>query len=162
MLSRLPIMPSALVMVQKYKRSRGNNQKIPFGTVAHYNHTEPIGLYHPVFNEFQHAMKNTEPFDADVATYDAISDIFGLFSQIYPEKKDRVKAINGHLGALLGRQFTVVEADGVKSDGVVDQPCGDSKAYLVIMEVKNEIGTDHSDPYNQGSLAYQKYWASRR
>lgn len=115
-----------------------------------------------MFNESQDAMKNTEAFDANVATYDAITDIFGLFSQMYPKKKDRVEAINSHLGALLGKQFTVVEADGVKSDGVVDQLCGDSKAYLVIMEVENEIGTDHSDSYNWGSPAYQKYWASHR
>ena len=126
------------------------------------NNADPIGLYHPVFNEFQDAMKNTGPFDADVATYNTITDIFGVFSQMYPKEKDRAEAINGHLRALLGRELTVVEADGVKFDGVVDQPCGRSKAYLIIMAVKNEIGTDHSDPCNQGSLAYQKYWASRR
>ena len=115
-----------------------------------------------MFAEFQDAMKNTGPFRADVATYDAITDIFGLFSQIYPGEKDRVKAINGRLSVLLGRQLTVVHGDGVISDGVVDQACGDSRVYLVIMEAKNEIGTGCSDPYNQGSLAYRKYWASRR
>ena len=49
--------------------------------------------------------------------------------------------------------------DGVKSDRVMPQPCGLSTAYLLIQEIKNEIGEGHADPYNQGSLAYRKYWA---
>ena len=32
-------------------------------------HAEPIGLYHPVFNEFQDAMANPEPLYYDAATY---------------------------------------------------------------------------------------------
>jgi len=31
----------------------------------------------------------------------------------------------------------------------------------MIHELKNEIGEGGSDPYNQDSLAYQRYWSSR-
>jgi len=40
------------------------------------SHAEPIGLYHPVFNEFQNAMGNTEPLCADVATYSTVRNLF--------------------------------------------------------------------------------------
>jgi len=48
---------------------------------------------------------------------------------------------------------------GVISDGVISTSCYESMAYLLIQEVKNEIGMGHSDLYNQASLAYRRYWA---
>lgn len=63
---------------------------------------------------------------------------------------------------LLDSAFTETAVSGVKSDGVMIQPCGKSTAYLVIREIKNEIGTASTDPYNQGSLAYRKYWADEQ
>jgi len=122
-------------------------------------HAEPIGLYHPVFNEFQDAMANTEFSCDDAATYGAVRSIFDVFSRIYNDEKERVEKIKEHLEALLGRKLTVAMEMGVTSDGVMSQPCHQSTAYLLIQEVKNEIGTGHSDPYNQASLAYRKYWA---
>ena len=44
---------------------------------------------------------------------------------------------------------------GVISNGVISTSCHESMAYLLIQEVKNEIGMGHSDPYNQASFAYQ-------
>ena len=44
---------------------------------------------------------------------------------------------------------------GVISDGVISMSCHESMAYLLIQEVKNEIGMGHSDSYNQASFAYQ-------
>ena len=39
------------------------------------------------------------------------------------------------------------------------QSCGQFTVYLMIHELKNEIGESGSDPYNQGSLAYRRYWS---
>jgi hypothetical protein len=62
------------------------------------------------------------------------------------------------LDDLLDRSFGADEAPKVKSDGVILQPCGGFNAVLVVLEIKNEIGMGGSDPYNQASLAYRKYW----
>jgi len=125
-------------------------------------HAEPLGLYHPVFSEFHDAMEDTEPFCADAATYDAVRNIMNAFSDIREDSNERASAIEEFLKTLLDRAFTSTTAKKVKSDGVMTQPCGQFTAYLMILEMKNEIGEGGSDPYNQGSLAYQKYWTSRK
>ena len=123
-------------------------------------HAEPIGLYHPVFNDFQDAMANPEPLCYDAAMYSAVRSIFDVFSRIYDDEEERVETIQEHLQTLLGRKLGVVVGQGVISNGVISTLCHTSMAYLLIQEVKNEIGTGHSDPYNQASLAYRKYWAA--
>ncbi|KAG6914878.1 hypothetical protein DXG01_014771 [Tephrocybe rancida] len=127
-----------------------------------HNYGPPVGLFHPVFNSFQAAMTSSERFYADDAgTYSTIRALFRAFADIYTTKEQRTNAINEHLNSLLGTEFVVVDAPGVKSDGVIIHPCGPHYAYTVLREDKNEIGTGNSDPYNQASLAYRKYWAQR-
>ena len=104
-------------------------------------------------------MENTKPFYADAATYDAIDRIFDVFYNLYRDKNKRASAIEEPLRTLLGRAFTLTRANKVESDGVMIQSCGQSTVYLMIHELKNEIGVSGSDPYNQGSLAYQRYWS---
>jgi len=79
---------------------------------------------------------------------------------LHKDENKRASAIEGPLRILLDRAFIATRASKVESDGVIVQPCGRSIAYLMIQELKNEIGEGSSDPYNQGSLAYQKYWSS--
>jgi len=112
-----------------------------------------------VFNDFQDAMANPELLCYNAATYSAVRSIFDVFSRIYDDEKERVQTIQGHLHTLLGRRLGVVVEKGVISDGVISTSSHESMAYLLIQEVKNEIGTGHSDPYNQASLAYRRYWA---
>ena len=113
-----------------------------------------------MFNDFQDAMANPEPLCYDAETYSAVRSIFDVFSRIYRDEKERVETIQEHLQTLLGRSLRAVVGQGVISDGVISTSCRASMAYLLIQEVKNEIGTGHSDPYNQASLAYRKYWAA--
>jgi len=103
-------------------------------------HTEPVGLYHPVFNEFHDTMESTEPFYADAATYDATDRIFYVFSNLYRGKNKRASAIEEPLRIFLGRAFTLTRANKVESDGVTIQSYGQSTVYLMIHELKNEIG----------------------
>ena len=88
-----------------------------------------------------------------------VRSIFDVFSRIYDDEKERAQTIQGHPHTLLGRRLGVVVEKGVISDGVISTSSRESMAYLLIREVKNEIGTGHSDPYNQASLAYRRYWA---
>ncbi|KAI0254034.1 hypothetical protein BJV78DRAFT_1188082 [Lactifluus subvellereus] len=99
-----------------------------------HNSGPPIGLFHPVFNSFHAAMRDPERPYADATT---------------------------HLVPLLRSTFDIVEVQGVNSDGVILQSCGpySVNAYVAIRAIKNEIGTANTDPYNQASLAYRRYWA---
>ena len=98
----------------------------------------------------------------DPSTYPSIRALFSTFAAIYDTEPKRIAAISPHLHALIGGTFVIVDAEGVKSDGIMSQPSCGSLAYLSLLEGKNEIGTGHSDPYNQGSLAYRKYWAEAK
>src|SRR5579863_10104607 len=109
----------------------------------HYNSGLPVGLFHPVFNSFDAAMRSRERLKADAKTYSSVRALFGAFADIYTSKEKRIAAIDKHLAPLLGSSFLAVEAQGFKSDGVIVQHCGLAIAYLVIREVKNEFGTAH-------------------
>jgi len=98
----------------------------------------------------------------DPSMYPSIRALFSTFATIYDRQQDWIAAFSQHLHTLIGGTFLIVEAEGVKSDGIMSQPCCGSSAYPSLMETKNEIGTGHSDPYNQGSLAYRKYWAEAK
>jgi len=98
----------------------------------------------------------------DPSMYPSIRALFSAFAAIYYKEEDRIAAFSPHLHTLIGGTFLLVEAEGVKSDGIMPQPCCGSSAYPALSETKNEIGTSHSDPYNQGSFAYRKYWAKER
>ena len=115
-----------------------------------------MGLYHPVFDEFQDAMKTTEPLHADAETYIAVRNFLAAFSQIYQDERERVEAIKETMRPLLDRELLVVVDDNDKSDGVIMQPFGRSTAYLLMLGVN--AGPDHTTLYNRGSLAYWKYW----
>jgi hypothetical protein len=139
---------------------RGEQDKRPVlnGRPSH-NHGPPVGLFHPVFNSFQAMWKSRTPPHADAKMYTAVKGLFKASADIYATEEKRARAIDRYLTDLIGLAFLTIEAPGVKSDGVVMQSCGISTAYLVIRDINNEIGMGNSDPYNQGSLAYRKYWA---
>jgi len=103
---------------------------------------------------------NTEPFFADAETYISVREFLSTFSWVHYEKDKYLQDLRKAMGSLLGQELVVVENNKVKSDGVIMQPCGRSKAYLLILEVN--VSSGNSDPYNRGSLAYRKYWVSRK
>lgn len=121
-----------------------------------------MGLYHPVFNEFQTALENTEPFHTDAETYISVRDFLAAFSQIYQDERERAEIIKETMRPLLGRELLV--DDKVESDGVITQlimqPCGRSTAYLLILEVSP--GMDHSNFHFRGSYAYWNNWVSSK
>jgi hypothetical protein len=139
-------------MIEQWERPVSNGR-------PSYNVDPPIGLFHPVFNSFRAAMKSPDPVYEDAITYSAAMALFRAFVRTYPNERDRIPVISERLADFLGRSFQVVEASGVKSDGVLYYHWGPSVAYLAILEIKNEMGTGSADPYNQASLAYGKYWA---
>jgi hypothetical protein len=104
-------------------------------------------------------MRSHKHIDADAYMYSSVRDLFEVFAGIYDTKSERVTAITRQLTTLLGKGFDDIGTRGVRSDRVMIQHCGPSRGYLLILEVKYEIGTGSADPYNQSSIVYRKYWA---
>jgi hypothetical protein len=122
------------------------------------NFGPPIGLFHPVFNAFQTALKMPGDIPVDPEAYKLVKGLFNAAGELYEFERQRVSAIDQFLPDLLGSSILTASGVGVESDGVVMEFIGTSQALVVFREVKNEIGTAHSDPYNQASCAYRKYW----
>ncbi|KAI0294704.1 hypothetical protein B0F90DRAFT_1820992 [Multifurca ochricompacta] len=116
----------------------------------------PIGLFHPVFNSFQAAMASKERVRVDRQAHSNLRKLLASCADLYTLELPRVKTINIYLNALLGASLTSVSVPHTSTcaDGVILQNSCNSYAYLVIEEVKNEIGTGNADPYTQASLSY--------
>lgn len=150
--------PSSAAVMPVFKEQQ---QKKPvLNGRPHQNFGLPVGLFHPVFNAFQATMQNPERFYPMTNVYSEIRALFTSFADIYDREENRTADIDKHLTNLLECRFVNTEAKGVKSDGVVSESCGPHIGYPAIREIKNEIGTAGADPYNQGSLAYRKYWVA--
>ncbi|KAG8740820.1 hypothetical protein FRC10_003848 [Ceratobasidium sp. 414] len=115
----------------------------------------------PEFNDQQHR--------SDAPIHNGRPEQYGTPSHccagyIYLAKLDRISAIRGKLEKLLHASFTLEEIGGCKASGVIKGSLDDTHdhetAYTVIMEVKNEIGTDDSDPSVQGAESYARYWSN--
>jgi hypothetical protein len=102
-------------------------------------------------------MKNLSP---DAGTYPKVRELLSVSADFYKSEKLRTPKTLEILNSLLDQSFCTVEAPSVKGDGVILQTCGGFTEVLVVLEIKNEIGTGGSDPFNQASLAYRKYWVT--
>lgn len=164
----LALPPSSAAVIANFSVEQGK-RPILNGRPA-YHCGPPVGLFHPVFDSFCSAIISTQPLLANAAMdmdmqdgltiYMRVVQFFSTCADIYKTEDDRLKAINNHLTKFLEAPFIVVQETGVKSSGVIVQPCLAYKAYPAILEIKNEIGTGNADPVNQGGLAYRKYWAA--
>ncbi|KAG6882417.1 hypothetical protein C0992_011721, partial [Termitomyces sp. T32_za158] len=128
------------------------------------NNGLPIGLFDDVFNSFHSDIQSEEHFCPDASVSSLIRELWKAFAKIYRIEEERIEAIRPLLGQLLGEKInsTSTADRRVLSDGIVFESCGRSRAYLVIEEVENEIGTGRADPSHQAGYAYRKYWAERK
>ena len=158
-IARIALAPSSAAAMPAFLKEQ---QKRPVlnGRPFH-NFGPPIGLFHPIFDSFQ-AAKDDESILIDAETYSSVRKLFEASAHIYNNKDRRIDAIDKHLLMLLDASFVGVSASGVLSDGVIIHANGPYSAYLVLREVKNEIGTGSADPYSQGGLSYRKYWADAK
>jgi len=73
-----------------------------------------------------------------------------------------MKMLEPPLKYLLGMDLTtVIACSGAKCDGTVMalSACQSEKGWVMLVEVKNEVGTGGCDPSIQASEAYLKYWS---
>ncbi|KAG9125124.1 hypothetical protein FRC07_008900 [Ceratobasidium sp. 392] len=123
----------------------------------------PLQIYHPVFHAFTVCVQSAiTPSSSDLR---AVDQLLGRAQDTYKFEHERISAINDHLGSLLGRSINMEDTNRCKADGVIKSQApatlnGD-KGYLLIMEVKNEIGTGDADPSIQGAESFARYWSSQ-
>ncbi len=122
--------PSSAATLPAYQE--GQNKKPILNGRPQRNYGPPIGLFHPVFNDFHAAMTSSEPVYTDAEMCSSIKALFEAFADIYDTVAERTTAIDKHLKAILGTPFIVVKAKGVESDGAVVQNYGASVAYLAM------------------------------
>ncbi|KAG6836982.1 hypothetical protein H0H93_016935 [Arthromyces matolae] len=118
------------------------------------NSGPPVGLFHPVFNNFR-AMMDEEPFYSDAATYSAAMDLVQKSAYIYENEAQRLETIVECLDEFLGISFSFEEVNG--SARSIHLSCGPAAAYPAHLVGKNEIGTGQTDPFTQACFTYRNY-----
>ncbi|QRV82359.1 kinase domain protein [Ceratobasidium sp. AG-Ba] len=128
----------------------------------------PIVLYHPVFGEFLSNLRSEDPLPPEVSYL--VTSYFSRSQMIYetelrdpPDQSGQHQAQNvardqscrEPLSALLGSLLSRSPAHGAQPDGLVTSSVG---ACIILLELKNEIGTGGSDPSIQAAQSYSRYW----
>ncbi|KIJ57044.1 hypothetical protein M422DRAFT_23158 [Sphaerobolus stellatus SS14] len=122
----------------------------------HYNSGPPVGLFHPVFDEFLNMIKQGEEEPVSPGMYQTVKELFESFSAIYDSEASRSEAITPLLNKLIGDDMLDFGNGSVQCDGV---PCHTVTAYPLHWVIKNEAGGGDGDPCNQGALLYRQRWA---
>lgn len=125
------------------------------------NHGLPIELYHPIFDEFSNALKESTPMEITHANYSDVAALCAHAAGIYITENDREKELYNHLETILGMLLGQEHAAGHNSpraDRVIALAKRAALAFLAFVETKNEIGSGHCDPAVQASFSYRTYW----
>ncbi|KAG8713362.1 hypothetical protein FRC09_018798 [Ceratobasidium sp. 395] len=120
----------------------------------------PIGLYHPVFDQFTSQSDFVSPSDSvgdiPAAFYAETDHLMTRSQELYENEAERESAIYMALKDLLEHDIIKVERGGATPDGAVLSGNGGT---CMIIEVENEIGAGGgSDPSIRGAISYTKYW----
>ena len=124
------------------------------------NHGLPIGLYHPVFDDFRFDLKHSGDWVPTAEDYIRATEVFRVSSALYNDERERTDALKRPLSELLGETLIVFESG--RNDGIMLAVCGTADAITSVLKVKNEIGEGGSDPSFQGCLSYRMYWAAAK
>ena len=125
----------------------------------------PVTLYHRVFSQFQDDLQvPLDPMELDTKYLSDVNTLCGQSSALYSSEAERQSHVMKTLGTVLGFFFKTRMSDlaknDAKSDGVVSIECGSGleTAFILILELKNEIGVGGCDPAIQALQSYRKYW----
>ncbi|QRV90209.1 WaaY domain-containing protein [Ceratobasidium sp. AG-Ba] len=118
----------------------------------------PIGLYHPIFDAFtSRARESTNSIPGDF--YDKMDQLLISSQEMYEKENGRQHELDGILQDILGHKLHKVKFPGVQPDGVIHM--GEGGTVMLVMDIKNEIGSGNSDPTIQGAMSYAKYCADK-
>jgi hypothetical protein len=127
------------------------------------NHGLPIGLYSLIFDEFLVALKSAPldnlPADELQELLADTVELLRVSAAIYDKEQLRENALSPVLQSLLNAPLSKMSSDQhTISDFVITTIAGKHQPYRAFVEIKNEIGEGHSDPFVQCALSYEKYW----
>ncbi|KEP52305.1 kinase domain protein [Rhizoctonia solani 123E] len=141
-------------------KQQQENSNIPIYNGRPYERTSiPIQLFHPAFDFFTTELEKSDELIEDKC---AIVEKLMFGSQaLYNTETDRWSAIKGLLIGAVGHPIFKDSISRCQSGGVVTftEPNSARKAYGAVVELNNEIGTGHSDPWVQSAQSYARYWS---
>lgn len=124
------------------------------GTVA-----PPIGIFHPIFNQFVHDANDTwlRPSNETITTAQRFTY---LNSTIWTKEEQGNEAVLEHLGRFLGQDLAVERnPDNTSSDGMVMfQALNGTRFPLLILECRRNLGEGGCDPSIQAGLRMRRTW----
>ena len=135
-----------------------------FMTRPHSTHGPPITIYHSAFADFHRNLRTRRDLDIPSEYYRAVSSFLVASCALYPSKRARQNALLPFLKFLCGHTIGSGQlSDGSSSDGIsitkVKLGSVETMALLLLLELKNEIGTGGCDPSTQASFSFTRWWA---
>lgn len=139
-----------------------NNQKdnatILMGRPFEYT-GPPIVLYHNVFDQFLQDSTN-QNLVITAACYRETETFLFEASEFYKGEPERRVVTVGRLSKLIDEHVDQLQyGNGCAADGALASRVGDSIAYQMMWELKNEMISGNSEPVLQASLYYHGYWS---
>jgi hypothetical protein len=120
----------------------------------------PVGLYHPVFAQFQASLDDPS-IDISPAESSASAQLMAASTGVYANEKSRFLALKPLLDKALLSEFVTMEVTEATADGVITTSVSNRPVtFRALWELKNEIGCGGSDPVTQASYLYRKYWGA--
>jgi hypothetical protein len=120
----------------------------------------PVGLFHPVFNEFEKNPKGNDPIPCEMRL--DVHEFMQINADIRENEGPRLDKFETALyTTLFGVRPPVTRSENVWSDGAITVTYRLGNTCLLILELKNEFGTGGLDPFVQASFIYQQYWSDR-
>jgi hypothetical protein len=129
------------------------------------NFSWPINFHHDIFNKFLQDYNNKSlVVSQDILGW--VGDFVDKMSQVYKVEDGRQEVVDEYIYKLFNDYLEKrVLKDKSSNDGMIRcqiKNGNEKTGLIVICEVKNEIGTAHSDPYLQGNISYTKYWTQEK
>ena len=141
-------------------------QKDPiFITRPHSTRGPPITIYHSAFADFRRNLKTGRDLEIPPEYYKIVSAFLVTSCALYASERERRNALLPFLKELCGQTITPGQfEDGYSSNGIsatkVSLESMGTMALLLLLELKNEIGTGRCDPSTQASFSFTRWWAT--
>nr|CAG8647983.1 6094_t:CDS:2 [Entrophospora candida] len=127
----------------------------------------PIHFYNKEFNQFL-INYNDEGLKITHTHCKWTLNLINDMSKPYKIEKIREDIFHSYVMKLLGKMpIKLKNDDNSSNNGVIlgnSQDICSQRLFptIIIIEVKNEIGTSGYDPYLQGAVSYSKFWAGKQ
>lgn len=126
------------------------------------NTRSSIYIYHEAFRIFDQQTHGTDGISP--SDYRDVEQLLWSAQDIYQDEAERFRRFGEPLDKFLGVDFTIEKLGNYEADWVAKTTVSSTgvDAFTAILELKNEIGTAHSDPTIQGAESFANYWTHEK